>query len=113
MMKNTLAILLISGVLSACTTSQSNSLGLNTSTLTQYAQNMSNSELCQVLYLDRATTQTQASVATEFNRRGLSKTWCDQELNEYYTSSFVDWMLSIDLDNDGTSDAVTLPATIL
>ncbi|MGB2079464.1 MAG: hypothetical protein ACPHV3_06725 [Vibrio sp.] len=108
-----ISILLFTWLITGCTSSQSAALGLNTSTVTAYAQNMTNAELCEVLYQGRATTQTLASVGTEFNRRGLTKPWCEEKLNQYYLSSAVDWVIDIATENDDeTQTAVTLPAEI-
>lgn len=108
-----LLLIISSSLLIGCTTAQTTAIGLNQSTVTDYAQNMSSTELCQVLYYDRSTTQTLASVATEFNRRSLSKTLCEEKLNQYYSASFINWLSTIDFsDDEDEGSAVTLPAEI-
>ncbi|MEZ9156719.1 hypothetical protein AB4169_00455 [Vibrio lentus] len=33
-----------------------------------------------------------AAIGSEFNRRGLSKSWCDTETNKLYLTKTIDWV---------------------
>ena len=63
----------------ACSNQQASQLGMRSSSVNVYAQQMSNTQLCETLYYNRATNQTKVAIGAEFNRRGLNKKWCDKE----------------------------------
>lgn len=67
-----------------CTYNQSKSLGMNKSAVNKYPQKMSNIELCDTLYYRRSTNQTKIAITAEFNRRGLSRSWCENEMGLFY-----------------------------
>ena len=112
-MKKTLALVLFIS-LTGCTHNQSKALNANTSSVNVYAQSMSNMQLCDTLYYGRASNQTLAAIGAEFNRRGLSKTWCDAEANKLYLTQAIDWLAqqadSSDVQVESDDSAVILPA---
>ncbi|MGR5236659.1 hypothetical protein [Vibrio alfacsensis] len=81
-------------LLTACSNQQAAQLGMRSSSVNVYAQKMSNNQLCETLYYQRATSQTKVSIGAEFNRRGLSKKWCDREFNKLYVQKLVDQLVS-------------------
>ncbi|MGR5250816.1 hypothetical protein ACPV5S_01255 [Vibrio astriarenae] len=81
--KNTLVLGMVIA-LSACSHNQATQLGMRGSTVNVYAQGMTNIQLCETLYYGRSTTQTQAAIGAEFNRRNLSKSWCDEQYKMWY-----------------------------
>lgn len=70
--------------LTACSNSQSAQMGMRSSVIYAYPQNMSNMQLCETLYFGRPTTQTKAAIGAEFNRRRLSKSWCEKQYRMSY-----------------------------
>ncbi|GEM79795.1 hypothetical protein [Vibrio superstes] len=101
-MKKILIVLFFLG-LTGCTHNQAKNLNANKSTVNLYPQYMSNIELCDTLYYGRRTTQTLAAIGSEFNRRGLSKSWCERELNKLYVTHAYEW-LTKKLDEKPASD---------
>ncbi|EPW6908933.1 hypothetical protein [Vibrio parahaemolyticus] len=93
MKKKLIFALLSPVVLSACSNQQASQMGMRSSSVNMYAQQMSNTQLCETLYYNRSTNQTKVAIGAEFNRRGLNKKWCDNELNKWYLEKFVDSML--------------------
>ncbi|WP_104047396.1 hypothetical protein [Vibrio jasicida] len=80
--------------LAACSNQQASQLGMRSSSVNVYAQQMSNMQLCETLYYNRATNQTRVAIGAEFNRRGLNKKWCDKEFKKFYVEKVVDSLLS-------------------
>jgi len=111
-MKNTL-ILFFFLSLTGCTHNQSKALSMNSSPVNTYPQSMSNLQLCDTLYYGRSSNQTLAAIGSEFNRRGLSKHWCDTETNKLYLTKTIDWVadqLEDKEDSEEEASAVVLPA---
>ncbi|MDH5930368.1 hypothetical protein CWN94_02085 [Vibrio splendidus] len=111
-MKNTL-ILFFFLSLTGCTHNQSKALSMNSSPVNTYPQSMSNLQLCDTLYYGRSSNQTLAAIGSEFNRRGLSKSWCDTETNKLYLTKTIDWVadqVEDKEDSDEEASAVVLPA---
>ncbi|WP_212583413.1 hypothetical protein [Vibrio sp. B1FIG11] len=81
-------------VLAACSNHQAAQLGMRSSSVNVYAQQMSNMQLCETLYYNRASNQTRVAIGAEFNRRGLNKRWCDKEYKKFYVEKVVDGLLS-------------------
>ncbi|MEZ9557375.1 hypothetical protein CWO33_08260 [Vibrio splendidus] len=111
-MKNTL-ILFFFLSLTGCTHNQSKALSMNSSPVNTYPQSMSNLQLCDTLYYGRSSNQTLAAIGSEFNRRGLSKHWCDTETNKLYLTKTIDWVadqVEDKEDSDEEASAVVLPA---
>ncbi|MGF1799462.1 hypothetical protein [Vibrio gigantis] len=111
-MKNTL-ILFFFLSLTGCTHNQSKALSMNSSSVNTYPQSMSNLELCDTLYYGRSSNQTLAAIGSEFNRRGLSKRWCDTETNKLYLTKTIDWVAEQMEDKENSEEeasAVVLPA---
>ncbi|MFA0080121.1 hypothetical protein AB4427_18620 [Vibrio artabrorum] len=111
-MKNTL-ILFFFLSLTGCTHNQSKALSMNSSSVNTYPQSMSNLQLCDTLYYGRSSNQTLAAIGSEFNRRGLSKSWCDTETNKLYLTKTIDWVadqIEDKEDSDEEASAVVLPA---
>ncbi|MEG3221325.1 hypothetical protein PD716_11820 [Vibrio gigantis] len=111
-MKNTL-ILFFFLSLTGCTHNQSKALSMNSSSVNTYPQSMSNLELCDTLYYGRSSNQTLAAIGSEFNRRGLSKRWCDTETNKLYLTKTIDWVAEQVEDKENSEEeasAVVLPA---
>ncbi|MBU2933919.1 hypothetical protein [Vibrio cyclitrophicus] len=99
--------------LTGCTHNQSKILNVNTSSVNTYPQSMSNLQLCDTLYYGRSSNQTLAAIGSEFNRRGLSKNWCDTETNKLYFTKTVDWFagqIEHKEDSEEVASAVVLPA---
>mgnify|MGYP001240023647 CR=1 FL=1 len=90
-MKKTVALLFFLS-LTGCTHNQSKALSMNSSSVNSYPQSMSNLQLCDTLYYGRPSNQTLAAIGSEFNRRGLSKHWCDTETNKLYLTKTIDWV---------------------
>ncbi|GAD88488.1 MULTISPECIES: hypothetical protein [Vibrio] len=86
-------IVLLVALLAGCTHNQAKALAINTSSVNVYPQNMTNIQLCDTLFYGRHTNQTLAAIGSEFNRRKLSKTWCDQAGNKWYLTSTVEWIV--------------------
>ncbi|EKO3820601.1 hypothetical protein NTH40_002142 [Vibrio harveyi] len=80
--------------LAACSNQQAAQLGMRSSSVNVYAQQMSNMQLCETLYYNRASNQTRVAIGAEFNRRGLNKRWCDQQYKQLYIEKVVDGLLS-------------------
>ncbi|MEZ9681133.1 hypothetical protein AB4306_14325 [Vibrio splendidus] len=111
-MKNTL-ILFFFLSLTGCTHNQSKALSMNSSPVNTYPQSMSNLQLCDTLYYRRSSNQTLAAIGSEFNRRGLSKHWCDTETNKLYLTKTIDWVadqVEDKEDSEEEASAVVLPA---
>ncbi|MEZ9859930.1 hypothetical protein AB4381_15795 [Vibrio splendidus] len=111
-MRNTL-ILFFFLSLTGCTHNQSKALSMNSSPVNTYPQSMSNLQLCDTLYFGRSSNQTLAAIGSEFNRRGLSKHWCDTETNKLYLTKTIDWVadqVADKEDSDEEASAVVLPA---
>ncbi|KAA8670035.1 hypothetical protein [Vibrio gigantis] len=111
-MKNIL-ILFFFLSLTGCTHNQSKALSINSSSVNTYPQSMSNLELCDTLYYGRSSNQTLAAIGSEFNRRGLSKRWCDTETNKLYLTKTIDWVaeqVEDKEDSEEEASAVVLPA---
>ncbi|MDP2487711.1 hypothetical protein Q8W38_00090 [Vibrio splendidus] len=111
-MRNTL-ILFFFLSLTGCTHNQSKALSMNSSPVNTYPQSMSNLQLCDTLYFGRSSNQTLAAIGSEFNRRGLSKHWCDTETNKLYLTKTIDWVadqVEDKEDSDEEASAVVLPA---
>ncbi|WP_181359738.1 hypothetical protein [Vibrio splendidus] len=111
-MKNTL-ILFFFLSLTGCTHNQSKALSMNSSPVNTYPQSMSNLQLCDTLYYGRSSNQTLAAIGNEFNRRGLSKHWCDTETNKLYLTKTIDWVadqVEDKEDSEEEASAVVLPA---
>ncbi len=111
-MKNIL-ILFFFLSLTGCTHNQSKALSMNSSSVNTYPQSMSNLELCDTLYYGRSSNQTLAAIGSEFNRRGLSKRWCDTETNKLYLTKTIDWVAEQMEDKENSEEeasAVVLPA---
>ncbi|MDN2667364.1 hypothetical protein OW495_11570 [Vibrio sp. 14N.309.X.WAT.E.F5] len=54
-----------------------------------------------------------AAIGSEFNRRGLSKSWCDTETNKLYLTKTIDWVteqVEDKEDSEEEASAVVLPA---
>ncbi len=75
MKKKLIFALLSPVVLSACSNQQASQMGMRSSSVNMYAQQMSNTQLCETLYYNRSTNQTKVAIGAEFNRRGLNKKW--------------------------------------
>lgn len=73
MKKKLIFALLSPVVLSACSNQQASKMGMRRSSVNMYAQQMSNTQLCETLYYNRSTNQTKVAIGAEFNRRGLNK----------------------------------------
>ncbi|WP_261874204.1 hypothetical protein [Vibrio rarus] len=86
-------ILLFFFSLAGCTHNQAKKLDMNTSPINVYPQHMTNIQLCDTLYYGRATNQTHAAIGSEFNRRKLSKGWCTQRENEFYSTHIGRWFV--------------------
>ncbi|GEA62095.1 hypothetical protein VCO01S_32880 [Vibrio comitans NBRC 102076] len=98
-------------ILTGCTHNQAKNLNANTSAVNLYPQYMSNMQLCDTLYYGRRTNQTHAAIGAEFNRRGLSKSWCQRETNKLYVVHAYEYLSKkIDSDSSGEASAVVLPA---
>ncbi|MEZ9541999.1 hypothetical protein AB4209_08520 [Vibrio sp. 10N.286.48.C11] len=111
-MKNTL-ILFFFLSLTGCTHNQSKALSMNSSSVNTYPQSMSDLQLCDTLYYGRSSNQTLAAIGSEFNRRGLSKSWCDTETNKLYLTKTIDWVadqVEGKEDSEEEASAVVLPA---
>ncbi|MEZ9143262.1 hypothetical protein AB4138_02290 [Vibrio sp. 10N.286.52.C3] len=111
-MKNTL-ILFFFLSLAGCTHNQSKALSMNSSSVNTYPQSMSDLQLCDTLYYGRSSNQTLAAIGSEFNRRGLSKSWCDTETNKLYLTKTIDWVadqVEDKEDSEEEASAVVLPA---
>lgn len=110
-MKKTVALLFFLS-LTGCTHNQSKALNMNSSSVNSYPQSMSNLQLCDTLYYGRPSNQTLAAIGSEFNRRGLSKRWCDTETNKLYLTKTIDWVAEQveDKDDSEAASAVVLPA---
>ncbi|MGR5391767.1 hypothetical protein [Vibrio splendidus] len=111
-MKNTL-ILFFFLSLTGCTHNQTKALSMNSSPVNTYPQSMSNLQLCDTLYYGRSSNQTLAAIGSEFNRRGLSKSWCDTETNKLYLTKTIDWVadqVEDKEDSEEEASAVVLPA---
>ncbi|MEZ9073818.1 hypothetical protein AB4086_20760 [Vibrio splendidus] len=111
-MKKTLALLFLLG-LTGCTHNQSKALSMNSSSVNTYPQSMSNLQLCDTLYYGRSSSQTLTAIGSEFNRRGLSKSWCDIETNKLYLTKTIDWVAEQIEDKENSEEeasAVVLPA---
>ncbi|MGR5068905.1 MULTISPECIES: hypothetical protein [Vibrio] len=77
----------------ACSNQQAAQLGMRSSSVNVYAQQMSSMQLCETLYYKRPSNQTRVAIGAEFNRRGLSKRWCDQQYQQLYVEKIVNEML--------------------
>ncbi|MEZ8481602.1 hypothetical protein [Vibrio splendidus] len=111
-MKNTL-ILFFFLSLTGCTHNQTKALSMNSSPVNTYPQSMSNLQLCDTLYYGRSSNQTLAAIGSEFNRRGLSKSWCNTETNKLYLTKTIDWVadqVEDKEDSEEEASAVVLPA---
>ncbi|MCW4447059.1 hypothetical protein OHV10_22830 [Vibrio splendidus] len=111
-MKKTL-ILFFFLSLTGCTHNQSKALSMNSSPVNTYPQSMSNLQLCDTLYYGRSSNQTLAAIGSEFNRRGLSKSWCNTETNKLYLTKTIDWVadqVEDKEDSEEEASAVVLPA---
>ncbi|MCL9775241.1 hypothetical protein [Vibrio methylphosphonaticus] len=75
--------------LTACSSHQMNQLGLRSSSVNTYPNNMGTVELCEVANGYRATNQTAVSVDSEVWRRKLSNEQCDNIVKELYMSHFI------------------------
>ncbi|CAH7261684.1 conserved exported hypothetical protein [Vibrio chagasii] len=106
-MKKALALIFFLS-LTGCTHNQSKALSMNSSSVNTYPQSMSNLQLCDTLYYGRPSNQTLAAIGSEFNRRGLSKRWCDTETNKLYLTKTIDWVTE-QVESEEAS-AVVLPA---
>jgi hypothetical protein len=64
------------------------------------------------LYYGRPSNQTLAAIGSEFNRRGLSKRWCDTETNKLYLTKTIDWVAEQVEGKEESEEAstVVLPA---
>ncbi|CAG20244.1 hypothetical protein [Photobacterium profundum] len=101
--------------LSGCSAKQSQQLGMRSNTVTKVSQQMSNLELCETYLYGRSTTQTHFAIASEWNRRGLSRKYCEETINQLYISAWASWLVA-NKDKKTTEDAtkpVPLPATNL
>ena len=98
--------------LTGCTHNQSKALSMNSSSVNSYPQSMSNLQLCDTLYYGRPSNQTLAAIGSEFNRRGLSKHWCDTEANKLYLTKTIDWVAEQVEGKEESEEgsAVVLPA---
>ncbi|WP_299694277.1 hypothetical protein [uncultured Vibrio sp.] len=105
-MNKTLVILFFL-TLTGCTHNQTKALSANTSSVNTYPQSMSNLQLCDTLYYGRSSSQTLAAIGSEFNRRGLSKSWCDTETNKLYFTKAVDWIADKVVDQDDEEEDVS------
>ncbi|MEZ9439139.1 hypothetical protein [Vibrio atlanticus] len=111
-MKNTLIFFFFLS-LTGCTHNQTKALSMNSSPVNTYPQSMSNLQLCDTLYYGRPSNQTFAAIGSEFNRRGLSKSWCDTETNKLYLTKTIDWVadqVEEQEDSEEEASAVVLPA---
>ncbi|WP_373950286.1 hypothetical protein [Vibrio pomeroyi] len=110
-MKKALALIFFLS-LTGCTHNQSKALSMNSSSVNTYPQSMSNLQLCDTLYYGRSSNQTLAAIGSEFNRRGLSKSWCDTETNKLYLTKTIDWVAEQveDKEDSEEASAVVLPA---
>lgn len=110
-MKKTVALLFFLS-LTGCTHNQSKALNMNSSSVNSYPQSMSNLQLCDTLYYGRPSNQTLAAIGSEFNRRGLSKRWCDTETNKLYLTKTIDWVAEQveGKEESKEASAVVLPA---
>lgn len=98
--------------LTGCTHNQSKALSMNSSSVNSYPQSMPNLQLCDTLYYGRPSNQTLAAIGSEFNRRGLSKRWCDTETNKLYLTKTIDWVTEQVEGKEESEEpsAVVLPA---
>ena len=83
---------------------------MRSSSVNVYAQQMSNIQLCETLYYQRASSQTRVAIGAEFNRRGLNKRWCDQEYKTTYIEKVVDGLLFNKEQGPTESKPTTRPA---
>ncbi|EPH5596350.1 MULTISPECIES: hypothetical protein [Vibrio] len=93
MKKNLIIITFAPLFLMACSNQQASQLGMRSSSVNVYTQQMSNTQLCETLYYNRATNQTKVAIGAEFNRRGLNKKWCDKEFDKLYIKKWIDNVL--------------------
>jgi len=101
--------------LSGCSAKQSQQLGMRSSTVTKVSQQMSNLEICETYLYGRSSTQTHFAIASEWSRRGLSRKYCEETINQLYISALAAWLVD-NKDKKETEDAVKpvpLPATSL
>ncbi|MFA0438373.1 hypothetical protein BCU66_009175 [Vibrio sp. 10N.286.49.B1] len=84
-----LSLTLMTLLLSACSSHQMSQLGLRSSPIDTYPNNMNSVELCEVANGYRLSNQTSVSVDSEVWRRGLSNEQCDSIVKELYLSRFV------------------------
>ncbi|MGR5132527.1 hypothetical protein [Vibrio alfacsensis] len=93
-MKKSLVFVTVMSLFStACSNQQAAQLGMRSSSVNVYAQKMSSMQLCETLYYKRPSNQTRVAIGAEFNRRGLSKRWCDQQYHQLYVEKIVNGML--------------------
>ncbi|ANO32406.1 hypothetical protein [Vibrio breoganii] len=109
MKKSLIALFLL--ILTGCTHNQAKHLNANKSAVNLYPQYMSNIQLCDTLYYGRRTNQTQAAIGSEFNRRGLSRSWCQRETNKLYLVHAYEYLSKkLDSSSSDEASAVVLPA---
>ncbi|GEA51603.1 hypothetical protein VIN01S_24070 [Vibrio inusitatus NBRC 102082] len=98
-------------ILTGCTHNQAKHVNANTSAINIYPQYMSNIQLCDTLYYGRRSNQTQAAIGAEFNRRGLSKSWCQRETNKLYMIHAYEYLSKkLDSKSNNQGSPVVLPA---
>ncbi|MCQ1059877.1 hypothetical protein ACQKPX_21850 [Photobacterium sp. DNB23_23_1] len=76
-------------VLAGCSSSQSQELGMRSSTVTKTPQQMSNLEICETYAFGRKATHTRVAIASEWNRRNISHAYCDKIRNELYLTALL------------------------
>ncbi|MCK6262911.1 hypothetical protein KP803_06420 [Vibrio sp. ZSDE26] len=87
-------MLMMAIAIQGCSNQQASAVGMRKSTVTAYPQNMTNTQLCETLYYSRSSTQTKAAIGSEFNRRGLSRSQCDEQNKKLYLVKAIDEILS-------------------
>ena len=75
--------------LAGCSSSQSQQMGMRSSTVTKTPQQMSNLEICETYAFGRRATHTRVAIASEWNRRNMSHAYCNKIRNELYLTSFL------------------------
>ncbi|PSU10334.1 hypothetical protein C9J03_12150 [Photobacterium gaetbulicola] len=85
----TALVALCLSILAGCSSSQSQQLGMRSSTVTKTPQQMTNLEICETYAFGRRATHTRVAIASEWNRRNISHAYCNKIRNELYITSFL------------------------
>lgn len=84
-----LVAIIIAATVSGCSSKQTQALGLRSSTVSSTPQQMSNQEICDVYVHGRNSVHTRFAVASEWNRRGLSRDYCEEKNTELFITKAV------------------------